>query len=296
LNSKNPFMKQRFTSDRPTVAEPTFPGTRAVARAVAVLKAFGGGRSAWGITELANELSLSKTTVFRILRTLEQEGMLTRDPGRDVYRLGPELIVLGAHALRSADLRSIARAQLETLAERTGESATLEVLVGSDTLILDEVLGHFFLGAGGEIGTRWPAHTTSTGKVLLSARARSGVALPRRLAARPAGSSTSLARLERELAEVHEAGYAVAMEELEPGFVAIGAPVHDHKGQVIAAISVGGPTGRIPAERIPALGALVRSAADEVSRSLGASPAMLRGSNGGRSGRRAKTARQISRE
>jgi DNA-binding IclR family transcriptional regulator len=283
-------MKQRFTSDRPMVAEPSFPGTRAVARAVAVLKAFGGARSAWGITELANELSLNKTAVFRILRTLEMEGMLTRDPGRDVYRLGPELIVLGAQALRSADLRSIAHAQLKTLAERTGESATLEVLVGSDTLILDEVLGRFFLGGSGEIGTRWPAHTTSTGKVLLAALPRGGGAIPRRLEARTRKTITSVARLERELVRVRETGYAVAMEELEPGFVAIGAPVHDHKGQVIAAISVGGPTGRIAAERIPVLGALVRGAADEVSRNLGASPAMLWDPNASRSARRTKPA------
>lgn len=288
-------MKQRFTSDRATAAEPTFPGTRAVVRAIAVLKAFGGARSAWGITELANELSLNKTTVFRILRTLEQEGMLTRDPGRDVYRLGPELIVLGAHALRSADLRSIAHSQLEALAERTGESATLEVLVGTDTLILDEVLGRFFLGAGGEVGMRWPAHATSTGKVLLAALSRSGGALPRRLQARTRRTITSPTRLARELARVDETGYAVAMEELEPGFVAIGAPVHDHDGQVIAAISVGGPTGRISAERIPALGALVRSAADEVSRNLGASPTMLRNSNYGISGRRSKTGRRVPR-
>ena len=283
-------MKQRFTSGRATVAEPAFPGTRAVARAIAVLKAFGGARSAWGITELANELSLNKTTVFRILRTLEQEGMLTRDPGPEVYRLGPELIVLGARALRSADLRAIARAQLEALAERTGESATLEVLVGSDTLILDEVLGRFFLGAGGEIGTRWPAHATSTGKVLLSALMRRGGTLPRRLEARTRKTITSVTRLERELAKVHETGYAVAVEELEPGVVAIGAPVYDHEDQVIAAISVCGPTGRISAERIPALGALVRSAADQVSRNLGASPAMLLDPNGGRSGRRTTAA------
>lgn len=268
-------MKQRFTSDRAAVAEPTFPGTRAVVRAIAVLKAFGGARSAWGITELAKELSLNKATVFRLVRTLEKEGMLTRDPGRDVYRLGPELIVLGAHALRSADFRAIARSQLEALAEHTGESATLEVLVGSDTLILDEVLGRYFLGGGGEIGTRWPAHSTSTGKVLLAALKRMGGALPTRLEARTDKTITSAALLKRELEQVQELGYAVASEELEPGYVAIGAPVHNHEGHVIAAISIGGPTGRISAERIPALGMLVRSAADEVSRGLGASPAAL---------------------
>ncbi len=283
-------MKQRFTSARAAPREATPPGTKAIVRAIAVLKAFGGARSAWGLTELANHLSLNKTTVFRIVRALEQEGMLTRDPERDVYHLGPELIVLGAHAVRSADFRAIARSQLEMLAKRTGESATLEVLVGHDTLILDEVFGKFFLGGGGEIGTRWPAHTTSTGKVLLAAQLHRGGPLPTRLEARTKSSITSVARLERELEQVREMGYAVAMEELEPGFVAIGAPVHNHEGQVIAAISVGGPTGRITAERIPSLGKLVRSAADDVSRGLGASPASLQYSGLESTGSRSKAA------
>ncbi len=268
-------MKQRFTSARATTRESSQPGTKAVARAIAILKSFGGTRSAWGLTELANHLSLNKTTVFRIVGALEQEGMLRRDPERNIYHLGPELIVLGAHAVRSADFRAIARSQLEMLAKHTGESATLEVLVGDDTLILDEVLGKFFLGGGGEIGTRWPAHTTSTGKVLLAAQLNRGGPLPARLEARTKNTIVSFPRLERELEQVREIGFAVAREELEPGFVAIGAPVHNHEGQVIAAISVGGPTGRITAERIPTLGKLVRSAADDVSRGLGASPASL---------------------
>ena len=276
-----PFMKRRFTSERAADREGTPPGTRAVVRAIAVLKAFGGARSAWGITELANHLSLNKATVFRMVRTLEQEGMLTRDTARDAYHLGPELIVLGAHALRSADFRAIARFQLESLAKRTGESATLEVLVGDETLIIDEALGQFFLGGSGEIGTRWPAHATSTGKVLLAALLRQGGTLPRHLQACTAKTITSAAKLERELSRVHRRGYAVAREELEPGFVAIGAPVHNHEGRVIAALSIGGPTGRLASGRIQTLGVLVRSAADEVSRALGASPSLLRDSRNG---------------
>lgn len=275
-------MKQRFTPARPPVEDPPLPGTRAVIRAIAILKAFGGERSTWGLTELAQELALNKTTVFRLLGALEREGMLTRDSQRDVYRLGPELIVLGAHALRSADLREAAHDQLEILAERTGESATLEILAGDDTLILDEVLGRFLLGGSAEIGTRWPAHATSTGKVLLAAARQAGCALPERLEARTPRTITSRTRFDRELTHVAQQGYAVAMEELEPGFVAIGAPIHNHEGHVIAALSIGGPTGRVAAAQIAHLGALVRSAADEVSRRLGAAPSMLwdSGSNG----------------
>jgi IclR family acetate operon transcriptional repressor len=117
-----------------------------------------------------------------------------------------------------------------------------------------------------------------------------GGPLPARLEARTKNSITSFARLERELERVRETGYAVAREELEPGFVAIGAPVYNHEGQVIAAISVGGPTGRITVERIPSLGKLVRSAADDVSRGLGASPASLQYSGCESAGSRSKLA------
>ena len=283
-------MKQRFKPDRSRDEKPTFPGTRAVVRAVAILKAFAGERDAWGLTELANELSISKATVFRLVGALQAEGMLTRDAERELYRLGPELIVLGTRALRSADLRAIAHEQLGELAESTGESSTLEVLVGEETLILDEVLGRFRLAGSAELGTRWPAHTTSTGKVLLAAAWQRGGALPRHLEARTRKTITSAARLQRELARISEQGYAVAMEELEPGFVAIGAPVHDHEGRVIAALSIGGPASRLAAGRIPVLGALVRSAADEVSRNLGASPSVLRYPRSGGPTRRAGSA------
>lgn len=273
-------MKQRFNSSDSPAGEATFPGTKAVVRAVAILKAFREERAEWGLTELAGKLSLSKATVFRLVGALEREGMLTRDPERDVYRLGPELIVLGTLALHSADLRQVAHVQLQELAARIGESATLEVLVGEHTLILDEVLGRFRLGSAAEVGTRWPAHTTSTGKVLLAAARQEGIALPNRLEARTPNSITSAARLEQELARVARQGYAVAMEELEPGLVAIAAPVRDHEGRVVAALSIGGPTGRMATDRIPELGALVQSAADEVSRRLGASPSMLQAPNG----------------
>jgi DNA-binding IclR family transcriptional regulator len=250
-------------------------GTQAVLRAIAVLKAFGGARSAWGLTELAAELGLHKTTVFRLLGALVDEGFVERDAEHQTYRLGPALIGLGTRAGRATGLHAAAHPVLGALADDTGETATLEVLAGSEVLILDEVAGRFLLGSAPEIGTRWPAYATSTGKVLLAAArfapdAHAAPAALGRLVRLGPGTITSHARLDRELAAVWRRGFAIASEELERGYVAIGAPVRDARGRVVAAISVGGPKTRLTRTRTAQLAALVRHAADRVSYRLGA--------------------------
>jgi DNA-binding IclR family transcriptional regulator len=251
-----------------------YPGARAVTRAVSLLKAFTDSQPEWGLSELAQAAGLNKTTTFRLLAALESEGLIARNPQTDAYRLGPEAIVLGGRALRANGLRAVSRAELEALAQETGETATLEVLTDSDALILDEVLSRHMIGGTPSIGTRWPAHTTSTGKTILAALPDDllNTALPRRLPTPTDKSIADRETLRAELAKVRRQGYAVASEELEPGFVAIGAPVHDHNGQVIAAISVGGPKNRMPADRIAEIATLVKAAAERISKQLGHKP------------------------
>ncbi|MEO8337833.1 MAG: IclR family transcriptional regulator [bacterium] len=251
-------------------------GTQAVDRALGVLVALGESRPAPGLSELSIELGLHKTTLFRMLGALERTGFVERDAGQHGYRLGPTLLRLGAQAKRSTGLHEAARPILTELAGTTGETATLEVLVGDEVLILDEVHGHFLIGSRSEVGTRWPAHATSTGKVLMAAaqfdpgnESRSATqALPARLTRITPNSITSRAAFERELMKVWNAGYAVAREELEPGVLAIGAPVRNADGRAVAAISVAGPVARLEAARISALATIVRQMAIRISARL----------------------------
>src|SRR3954463_394436 len=143
-------------------------GTRAVVRAITVLKALGRSTNAYGITELGSATGLSKATVFRLLGALENEGMVARDVSSGAYRLGPQIISLGASALSTTDLRTIAHDELVRLTNESGETATLEVLTDGEIVILDEVQARFLFGATPEIGRSWPAHATSTGKLLLA--------------------------------------------------------------------------------------------------------------------------------
>jgi IclR family acetate operon transcriptional repressor len=257
-------MKQRFTNAR--TAAPA--GTQAVERALAVLHAVGETREPPGLAELAAQLGLHKTTVFRLLGALERAGFVMRDDEHHRYGLGPALMRLGAQARRSVGLSDAARPELAALAHETGETTTLEVLAASEVLILEEVHGRFLMGSRPEVGTRWPAHATSTGKVLLAAQAPSRRGSGR-LARLGPNTITSRAALNRALATVRVQGFAVAREELEAGFVAVAAPVHDALGEVVAALSVAGPTARIPAARVRQLAVLVRAAAARVSAQLG---------------------------
>jgi len=253
------------------IAPRTRPGTQAVARAVGLLKAFSDARPAWRLTDLAKTARLHKATAHRLLAALEREGMVTRDPAGDLYRLGPEAIALGARAARASDLRALARPSLEGLSAATGETATLDVPVEGDMLILDEVQGGALVGASPEIGTRWPAHATSTGRALLACLgdAERRAMLRGRLTRHTDRTITSPVVLARELARVRRQGYAVAAEELERGYVAVGAAIRDQHGHPIAALCVGGPALRFAAARLPDLGARVRSAANRVSAQLG---------------------------
>ncbi len=247
------------------------PGTQTILRAVTLLKAFSDERPEWGLTDIARSVGLNKTTAFRLLNALESQGLLARNPRTDQYRLGPETIALGARALRSNDLRTASHAILRELADAVSETATLEVLEGANVLILDEFAGPSLVGTSASIGTRWPSHATSTGKVLLAelSTVERNRMLPRRLTRMTGRTITDRASLTRELARVRSRGFATAVEELEPGYVAVGAPVRNHDGRVVAGLSIGGPSARLTAARVVAVIPIVQRAAKEVSRRLG---------------------------
>lgn len=259
-------MKQSFKSPSP-------PGTQAVVRAIAILKAMARSNDGHGLTDLASSLDLNKAAVFRLLGALEAEGMVVRDAPSGLYRLGPELITLGVSALGSTDLDAAAHDELVELVRRTGETATLEVLVGSEVLLVSEVQGRFLLGGSPELGMRWPVHATSTGKVLLAMT--HPVPPLGQLAKRTPRTVVSRRELERELERVRQQGYAVTCDELEVGFTALAAPVRNRFGAVVAALSINGSSVRLSSSTLRDMIPIVCSAADRVSRRLGAAQEML---------------------
>ncbi len=246
-------------------------GTQSIRRAVALLEAFGDGRPAWSASDLAEAVGLNRTTVYRLLTALESVEYVARDPATDTYRLGSGLIALGARAQRANPARELARPELEALAAATGETATLELLSDGEMVIIDEIPGAHVTSGSQHIGSRWPVYATSTGKAILAHLPPDEL---RRLLAgpfRPLTPSTITGgdQMRACLAGVRRHGYAVAAEELELGFVAVGAALCAAGGRPLAAISLGGTRTRLTEERVPEIGRLVRAAAGRISHQLG---------------------------
>ena len=246
-------------------------GTQSIRRAVALLEAFGDDRPAWGVSDLAEAVELNRTTVYRLLTALESVEYVARDPATDTYRLGSGLIALGARAQRANPARELARPELEALAAATGETATLELLSDGEMVIIDEVPGAHVTSGSQHIGSRWPVYATSTGKAILAHLLPDelGRVLVRPFRPLTAHTVTGREQLLACLQDMRRDGYAVAAEELELGFVAVGAPLLDAAGRPVAAISLGGTRTRLTDERVPEIGHLVRAAAARISHQLG---------------------------
>jgi len=251
-----------------------YRGTQAVLRAIALLKVFSDARPQWGLSDLAQAVGLNKTTTYRLLTALESEELLERHAETDTYRLGLGMVSLGGYALRANDLRTLCQPELRSLAASAKETAALELLTGAEVLILDEVTGDRVMSGGQAIGTRWPAVATSTGKAMLAAlgEAEATAVLPPNWSPLTPHTLPDHAALFADFAQTRARGYAVADEELEIGLVAVGAPLLDFDGRVVAAISLAGPKTRLGDGRIAEIGPLVAAAARRISIHLGYAP------------------------
>ncbi|HEY5436067.1 MAG TPA: IclR family transcriptional regulator [Candidatus Limnocylindrales bacterium] len=248
---------------------------RSVDRAASLLLALGDCHGEAGVTELARRLGLHKSTASRLLATLEKRGLVEQDEESGKYRLGLIVIRLAERAERTLDLRSIAMPELDRLAKLTRETTGIGVLEGDQMLTVAQADGPNLVAVGDWTGRGVPLHSVASGKVLLaSLPEREIMRLVRRgLDRRTERTITQLEPLLEELARVRRRGYAMAFGEFDRGLNAVAAPVHDARGQVIAAVDVWGPAFRVTPRRVPELVGLVREAAAAVSVRLGGTPA-----------------------
>ena len=236
-------------------------GAQAALRAIRLLKLFTAEQPELRLGEICSQSGLNKTTTHRLLQALCSESMLDKSAQDGSYRLGPTLMALGVQALSSNDLRVRARPLLKHLAEESGETATLEVPIDDTMLILDEVTSSHFVGAGGNVGTRWPMHATSTGKVFIAFENNGVDRLGLQLASLTSKTITERHRLEEALSGIRERGFAETVDELEDGFSGVATVVRGGMGQVLGALSVCGPTQRLSGPRRASLGASLCAAA-----------------------------------
>ena len=243
---------------------------QSVDRAITVMEFL--SRRGWsGVTEVANELDIHKSTAYRLLTTLRDRGLVEQDSGTEKYRLGIGLVALASSVTADLDIARCSRPVCDQLAERTRETVTVAVLEGDDAIILHQSnSGSSALSVSWE-GQHTPLHATAAGKIFLHYMPEDQ---RRRLLKRPLqryteSTITRPAALQKDLRGNGDSGYWFTVEELEAGLNAVAAPIRRSDGSVVAAVSVSGPAFRLPAESFPETGELCVLAADEISRCLG---------------------------
>lgn len=246
-------------------------------RVLTLLTSFDDSRSELGVTEMAALIGVHKSTASRLAAALERAGLLARSGRR--YRLGAEVIRLGALALRDFDLVAAMQPAMDRLAAETGETVNLAVPDGPDVLNVAEVPSAYILSSsGGWIGRRTTPHAVANGKVLM---AYGTIGMPRRLERYTDQTITAPDVLAAELAAVRRHGYATALAELEEGLAAVASPVFDATGTCVAALSVSGPAYRMKPETLDELGRLCAAASGQPPPARGSRP-LARGKPAGR--------------
>ena len=240
-------------------------GTQAVDRAARLLTEVVHSPGSVTFTELAAATGLAKSTTSRLLLALERNGLVRRDDAGK-FRPGEMFVRFAWQGGAEAGLTEVAQAYLDRLGRATGETVNLGVGRGDKVEQIAQVDSVYLIGATNWLGRSVPLHCSAIGKVLLAFGA---AALPAgKLERRTPRTITSRTALAAELAAVRERGYAVTVEELEPGLIAVAAPVSSGAG-VVAALSVSGPAGRLAGRQLTHAAACCMSAGRALSALLG---------------------------
>jgi len=255
-------------NDRGRVREPT---VSAVRHAIDILRGFSTSEPDQGVSEIARRVGLHKSSVSRLVATLEQDRLLERDPRSKRIRLGAGLISLAAPLLAGVKVAEVARPYLVDLARRAGETISFSIWDGAGAVSVEQALGGNAIAHYAPPGRRNPAHCTASGKVLLAFASEADVErlLAGKLERFTPRTVCDRARLRSELAMTRARGYALNVGEFTDDVGAVASIVRNGDGAVVGAITATVPMYRFDATRRTGLAAAVRETADELSRRLG---------------------------
>jgi IclR family transcriptional regulator, acetate operon repressor len=246
-------------------------GTASLEKALDVLDSIGMSADGLSQVELAERLSLPRTTLYRLLASLTARGLIRRDPSRRVYCLGFKCFEFARHAHAIPDLAAAAALELRSLRDITGETSYLAILDGSEVLSIERVDGAHSQRSNSALGERKPMYCTSQGKAILSAlpdAMRDKLVKSMPLKSHTHHTITDKRRLLSELKITSARGYSIDDEEIVLNVRCVGAAIIDSAGQVRGAISVAGPAWRMTRERLEILGPEIVEAARRIGAQL----------------------------
>lgn len=229
------------------MADGKVQGAQSFARSMTVLQLIADAAHPPGIGDLMVDGGLTRPTLYRILGSLEAEGLIRQTVGKR-FVLGPRLIGLAHRALAQNDIRTVAHEELAALRDATGETVHLAVRNLHEMVYIDKIESQQLVRMASGIGTRVPFHSSSVGRAYLAALSETEAQeLIGRLQLNPMTkrTPTKQRRLQRLIAEARSRGYSHDDEENETGIVCFGAPILDADTQPVASVSVSVPSFRL---------------------------------------------------
>ncbi|MDO6848625.1 IclR family transcriptional regulator [Priestia megaterium] len=245
---------------------------KSVSRALDIVTIVSMEREGIGVTEIAKQMDINKSSVYRILTTLAQYGYIEQDQETGRYKLGYKFLEVSSKLLDSIDLRTEAKPFLQELESETNEVIHLVVYDQGEVVYIEKLEGNQTLRMHSKVGKRAPMHCTSVGKAILAFLPLNTVTSILERKGLPAHTDHTITDEEsflRELSEVKQKGYALDLEENEYGITCIAAPIFDHLGQAVAAVSISGATMRMTNERLTYLQERMVDIGKNISKRLG---------------------------
>ena len=242
---------------------------KSLARGLQILELLGEAEDSVGVTELAKEIGVDKSSISRLVQTLVNHGFAERDLHSRRYHMGAKIRELSKRGDPHSSLRGKALPFLQKLVENTSENAHVAIYSMGQSLVIADVESTAQLRVVSEEGRLEPLYCTAIGKCIL---AFSDVPFPSNLPSLTPRTITSHSQLRHHLDQIQNQGYALDDEENIIGVRCLAAPVFDHSGNAIATIGISGPTIRLPLGNIPSLAKIVMETAVSLSQSLGHKP------------------------
>ncbi len=228
------------------------------------------------VAEIAERLDEPRSSIYRLVRSLQDQGLVEPAAARGRFRLGVKLFLLGSRVAARFDGRSQALPLMKELHEETEQTIFYCIRQGGDALCVERVDGRWFQSMALKIGTTLPLHLGGASKALLAFAPREDwvayVNAPSTAPQVPVASELDAASFLAELEEIRERGYATSDEDIVEGVCALGAPVFDHRGEVCASLSISGLKPSILGSNTDLNARRIMAAAQEISRQLGHSP------------------------
>jgi len=254
------------------------PSAPAVERTLSILELLSVTKSGLTLPELSRRLGLPKSSTYCLLVTLERRGYLLRNNRTHRYLFGLKLFSLANMALSRVELRENAASFLHPLMQRSRLTVHMAIIEDHEAVLIEKVEPPGLVRLATWVGKRLELHCSAVGKCLLAYLPETEflrLVRDRGLTRNNENTITSIRKLKHQITQIRHAGYAIEDEEGEIGCRCVGAPVFDHSGNAIAAISVAGTTAQITTEEFAYFGQLVRQTASDISQALGFIPVQI---------------------